>query len=62
MDQGVHPTKLKRLGGTKANVLDEYLEAGDPFEGHPYRMSYRRPTFVGTFPWYLIFSLPGRIS
>jgi len=36
MDQGVHPTKLKRLGRHKSyNVLDEYLEAGDPFEGHP---------------------------
>ncbi len=36
MDQGVHPTKLKRLGRHNSyNVLDEYLEAGDPFEGHP---------------------------
>jgi len=36
MDRGVHPTKLKRLGRHKSyNVLDEYLEAGDPFEGHP---------------------------
>ncbi len=36
MDHGVHPTKLKRLGRHKSyNVLDEYLEAGDPFEGHP---------------------------
>jgi len=36
MDQGVHPTRLKRLGRHKSYaVLDEYLEAGDPFEGHP---------------------------
>lgn len=36
MDRGVHPTKLKRLGRHKSyNVLDEYLEAGDPFDGHP---------------------------
>ena len=36
MDRGVHPTKLKRLGRHKSYaVLDEYLEAGDPFDGHP---------------------------
>ncbi len=36
MDRGVHPTKLKRLGRHKSyNVLDEYLEAGHPFDGHP---------------------------
>ena len=36
MDRGVHPTKLKRLGRHRSYaVLDEYLEAGDPFEGHP---------------------------
>ena len=36
MDRGVHPTRLKRLGRHKSyNVLDEYLEAGDPFEEHP---------------------------
>ena len=33
MDRGVHPTKLKRLGRHKShNVLDVYLEDGDPFE------------------------------
>ena len=36
MDRGVHPTRLKQLGRHKSYaVLDEYLEAGDPFEGHP---------------------------
>lgn len=36
MDQGVHPTRLKQLGRHKSNaVLDEYLQFGDPFEGHP---------------------------
>ena len=36
MDRGVHPTKLKRLGRHRSYaVLDEYLEAGDPFDGHP---------------------------
>ena len=36
MDRGVHPTRLKRLGRHKSYaVLDEYLEAGDPFDGHP---------------------------
>ncbi len=36
MDQGVHPTLLKQLGRHKSYaVLDEYLELGDPFEGHP---------------------------
>ncbi len=36
MDRGVHPTKLKRLGPHKSyNVLDEYLEDGDPFKGNP---------------------------
>ena len=36
MDQGVHPAKLKRLGRHKSfNVLGEYLEFGDLFEGHP---------------------------
>jgi len=36
MDRGVHPTKLKRLGRHKSyNVIDEYFDAGDPFEGHP---------------------------
>ena len=36
MDQGVHPTRLKRLGRHKSYaVLDEYLEWGDPFDGHP---------------------------
>jgi integrase len=36
MDRGVHPTLLKRLGRHRSYaVLDEYLQAGDPFEGHP---------------------------
>jgi len=36
MDRGVHPTKLKRLGRHKSyEVLGEYLEFGDLFEGHP---------------------------
>ena len=36
MDQGVHPTRLKQLGRHKSYaVLDEYLQLGDPFEGHP---------------------------
>ena len=36
MDHGVHPTRLKQLGRHKSYaVLDEYLQFGDPFEGHP---------------------------
>jgi len=36
MDRGVHPTRLKQLGRHKSYaVLDDYLELGDPFEGHP---------------------------
>ena len=36
MDRGVHPAKLKRLGRHKSfDVLGEYLEFGDLFEGHP---------------------------
>ena len=36
MDLGVHPTRLKRLGRHKSYaVMDEYLELGDPFDGHP---------------------------
>ena len=36
MDRGVHPTQLKRLGRHKSyEVLGEYLEFGDLFEGHP---------------------------
>ena len=36
MDRGVHSAKLKRLGRHKSfNVLGEYLEFGDLFEGHP---------------------------
>ena len=36
MDRGVHPTRLKRLGRHKSfEVLGEYLEFGDLFEGHP---------------------------
>ncbi len=38
MDAGVHPAKLKRLGRHKSfDVLGEYLEFGDLFEGHPLR-------------------------
>jgi hypothetical protein len=36
MDRGVHPARLRRLGRQRSYaVLDEYLEHGDPFEGHP---------------------------
>jgi hypothetical protein len=36
MEAGVHPAKLKRLGRHKSfDVLGEYLEFGDLFEGHP---------------------------
>ncbi len=36
MDRGEHPAKLKRLGRHKSfDVLGEYLEFGDVFEGHP---------------------------
>ncbi|HYZ33468.1 MAG TPA: site-specific integrase [Crenalkalicoccus sp.] len=36
MDRGVHPARLKRLGRHRSYaVLDEYLEHGDPFDGHP---------------------------
>jgi integrase len=36
MDRGVHPTRLKHLGRHKSYaVMDEYLELGDPFDGHP---------------------------
>jgi len=36
MERGVHPAKLKWLGRPKSfNVLGEYLEFGDLFEGHP---------------------------
>ena len=36
MDRGVHPTRLKQFGRHKSYaVLDEYLELGDPFDGHP---------------------------
>ena len=36
MDRGIHPAKLNRLGRHKSfNVLGEYLEFGDLFEGHP---------------------------
>ena len=35
MDCGVHPAKPKRLGRHKSfDVLGEYLEFGDLFEGH----------------------------
>ena len=36
MDAGAHPAKLKRLGRHKSfDVLGEYLEFGDLFDGHP---------------------------
>jgi integrase len=36
MDHGEHPAKLKRLGRHNSfDVLGEYLEFGDIFEGHP---------------------------
>ena len=36
MERGEHPAKLKRLGRHKSfDVLGEYLEFGDMFEGHP---------------------------
>jgi integrase len=36
MERGIHPARLKRLGRHKSfDVLGEYLEFGDPFEGHP---------------------------
>jgi site-specific recombinase XerC len=36
MDRSVHPAKLKRLGRHKSfDVLGEYLEFGDLFDGHP---------------------------
>ncbi|NPD66365.1 site-specific integrase (plasmid) [Lichenicola cladoniae] len=36
MERGVHPTRLKQHGRHKSYaVLDEYLEMGDPFDGHP---------------------------
>ncbi len=52
MDRGEHPAKLKRLGRHKSfDVLGEYLEFGDLFEGHPLtRRSVRgtpRPVATG---------------
>jgi hypothetical protein len=36
MDRGEHPARLKGLGRHKTfNVIGEYMELGDPFEGHP---------------------------
>jgi hypothetical protein len=36
MERGVHPAKLERLGRHKSfDVLGEYPEFGDLFEGHP---------------------------
>ena len=36
MDRGIHPAKLKRLGRHKSfDMLGEYMEFGDLFEGHP---------------------------
>jgi hypothetical protein len=35
MDRGVHPTRLKQLGRHKTYAVSTYLEADDPFEGHP---------------------------
>lgn len=38
MNRGEHPARLKGLGRHKTfNVLGEYMELGDPFEGHPLR-------------------------
>jgi hypothetical protein len=35
-DRGEHPAKLKAPGSPKSfDVLGEYLELGDPFEGYP---------------------------
>lgn len=35
-DQGVHPTRLRQLGRHHSYaVLDEHLQFGDPFDGHP---------------------------
>ena len=36
MERGIHPAKLERLGRHKSfDVLGEYLEFGDLFDGHP---------------------------
>jgi hypothetical protein len=36
MDRGIHPAKLKRVGRHKSfDVLCEYLEFGDLFDGNP---------------------------
>jgi integrase len=36
MERGIHPAKLKQLGRHKSfDVLGEYLEFGDLFDGHP---------------------------
>jgi hypothetical protein len=36
MDRGEHPARLKGLGRHKTfNVIGEYMELRDPFEGHP---------------------------
>ncbi|HYZ33537.1 MAG TPA: recombinase, partial [Crenalkalicoccus sp.] len=36
MSRGAHPAQLRRLGRHKRfDTLGEYLEFGDPFEGHP---------------------------
>jgi hypothetical protein len=36
INRNVHPTRLVQLGRHKSYaVLDDYLERGDPFEGHP---------------------------
>jgi len=43
MDRGVHPAKLKQLGRHKSfDVLGDYLEFGDLFEGHPLSGVLRR--------------------
>ena len=35
LDSNVHPTRLKRLGQHKSyDVLDGYLELGEPFDSH----------------------------
>lgn len=38
MDSNVHPTRLKQLGRHKSyDVLDGYLELGEPFDNHALR-------------------------
>jgi hypothetical protein len=43
VERGVHPAKLKRLGRHKSfDVLSEYLEFGDLFEGPAQRLAVTR--------------------